>query len=223
MISPYRVVIDGDVLPDHPVPAIAGGMSSAVDVMAGTTRDEMTFIMQPFGLLENLADSWLETAFATFGIDEAALAAYRKGSRPDAELPELVQAAWTDWAFRIPTLRMLEAHVPHAGATYAYEFTWPSRAIPALGATHALELPFVANRLAGYAEALGPDFDQVGDDPPQALADTMHRAWVGFATTGDPGWPQYDTERRTTMRFDAVSAPVDDLAGVERELWDGIR
>ena len=43
-----------------------------------------------------------------------------------------------------------------------------------------------------------------------------------IATHGDPGWAPYD-DRRTTMRFDVESEPIEDLAGAERELWDGIR
>ena len=53
-------------------------------------------------------------------------------------------------------------------------------------------------------------------DPPQTLADTMHRAWVAFAATGDPGWPRYDLDRRATMRFDSVSRVVDDPRWWER-------
>ncbi|HZN15761.1 MAG TPA: carboxylesterase family protein [Acidimicrobiales bacterium] len=223
IISPYRVVIDGEVLPDHPVPAIAAGSANGVDVMAGTTRDEMTFATQPLGMLDSVTDEWVATALDTFGLDYDGLETYRKASRPGAALPELLQAAWTDWAFRIPTLRVLEAHISQPGATYAYEFAWPSAAFPELGATHALELPFVNDRLATHIALTGAVGNHLGAVPPQALADVMHRAWVAFATSGDPGWPQYDAARRTTMRFDEISGPVDDLAGIERELWDGIR
>ena len=45
----------------------------------------------------------------------------------------------------------------------------------------------------------------LGTDPPQRLADTMHAAWVAFATAGDCGWPEYDLSRRATMRFDTTS------------------
>jgi carboxylesterase type B len=62
-----------------------------------------------------------------------------------------------------------------------------------------------------------------GTDPPQPLADTMHAAWVAFATNGDPGWPKYDLSRRATMRFDTTSEVVDDPRAVERELWAGVR
>jgi carboxylesterase type B len=50
----------------------------------------------------------------------------------------------------------------------------------------------------------------------------MHGAWVRFATTGDPGWPRYDLERRATMRFAVPSTVVDDPRPTERRVWDGI-
>ena len=98
-----------------------------------------------------------------------------------------------------------------------YEFAWRS---PGLGAVHALEVPFVFDTVSPDAPLFGP---LLGVDPPQGLADTMHRAWVSFARTGDPGWPAYDLERRATMRFDTSSEVVDDPRSWERELWHGIR
>ncbi len=47
----------------------------------------------------------------------------------------------------------------------------------------------------------------------------MHRAWVDFATSGDPGWPAYDTGRRATLRFDTVSRLIDDPMEGPRSIW----
>ena len=55
----------------------------------------------------------------------------------------------------------------------------------------------------------------------------MHRAWVAFAATGDPGWPAYTPDRRAVARFGNGDDPgwevVEDPRGDLRELWDGIR
>jgi para-nitrobenzyl esterase len=51
----------------------------------------------------------------------------------------------------------------------------------------------------------------------------MHRAWVAFAHTGDPGWKPYEAGKRTVMRFDTASGVVNDPDGAERQLWEGIR
>lgn len=215
LVSAFRPVADDEVLPAD----ITTSMDASVDYMAGTTSDETTFVMQPFGLLHDVPEWWTSQALETFGIDRNALTAYRKQSRPDAGEAELFQAAWTDWAFRIPTLRSLEAH---RGRAFAYEFGWKTRTQPAMGATHALDLAFTFDSLDAFSAAMPPNEDPLGAEPPQALADAMHRACMRFAATGDPGWAPY-ARRRTTMRFDEHSEPIEDLAGAEREMWAGIR
>jgi para-nitrobenzyl esterase len=62
-----------------------------------------------------------------------------------------------------------------------------------------------------------------GPNPPQSIADEMHRAWVAFARTGNPGWASYSADGRTVMRFDTPSGLVADPEGEERRLWEGIR
>lgn len=226
LISPFRPVVH-ETLPADTITALAGGMSADVDLMAGCTRDEATFAMHPFGLLDHLEPTWLAAALDTFGVTLDDLAVYRRTTRPGAADPELLMAAWTDWAFRMPAIEMLDAHaathtVPHAGGrgrTYGYEFTWASPSMPLLGSAHALELPFVFDGLAPFVKSHPEHENPLGDSPPQGLADRMHRAWIDFATTGDPGWPTYDSGSRTAMQFDVTSGPVDDWAGSERELW----
>ncbi|WP_438295533.1 hypothetical protein [Streptomyces sp. HUAS TT7] len=58
--------------------------------------------------------------------------------------------------------------------------------------------------------------------PPQRLAHAMHDAWIPFARTGDPGWPAYDAEHPSTIRFDTAPPVVLDPHGEER-VRDGRR
>ncbi len=107
---------------------------------------------------------------------------------------------------------------PKPQSTYMYEFAWRSPQFDGrLGACHALEIPFVFDTLRNQTELLW------GTDPPQQLADTMHAAWVAFASRGRCDWPPYDLNRRTTMRFSCSSEAVDDPRSAERALWAGIR
>jgi para-nitrobenzyl esterase len=103
-----------------------------------------------------------------------------------------------------------------------YEFAWRSPQLNGLlGACHALEIAFVFDTLdKSFEPMVGP---LLGRDPPQRLADTMHAAWVSFATRGDSGWPKYDLSRRATMRFDTTPEVVDDPRSTERALWEGLR
>jgi para-nitrobenzyl esterase len=133
----------------------------------------------------------------------------------------------TDWWCRVPALRLADAHagpggLAGRGRTFMYEFAWASPVASGMfGACHALEIPFVFDTLdEGAGQMLG---NLLGDSPPQGLASAMHRAWVSFAATGDPGWPPYDLERRATMRFGPDSAIVDDPRAWERGVWHGLR
>jgi para-nitrobenzyl esterase len=99
-----------------------------------------------------------------------------------------------------------------------YEFAWRSpQFADRLGACHGSEIAFVFDTLGSETEPLA------GPCPPAQLAETMHAAWVAFATTGSPGWPRYDLTRRATMRFDTRSEVVDDPRATERRLWEGVR
>jgi carboxylesterase type B len=129
------------------------------------------------------------------------LAAYRRGY-PGAGAGDLLAAIQTDWYWCVPALRFADAHARNedAGATYMYEFGWRSpRFDGRLGACHSLEIP------------------------PQELADSMHAAWVAFASRGDCDWPKYDLTRRATRRFDVTSAVVNDPRCAERALWARVR
>ena len=122
----------------------------------------------------------------------------------------------TDWFFRVPAIRVAEAH---AGPTWMYRFDYWSPAFDGkLGACHATEIPFVFDTLDDVT--IRP---LIGDDPPQAVADVAHAAWVRFVADGDPGWPRYDTGSRTTALLEAELTVVDDPAGAEREVWTGRR
>jgi carboxylesterase 2/para-nitrobenzyl esterase len=218
---PWQPVIDGEVVPEPPINRLRAGASANVDVLAGSNMDETRLFLVPGGTIDLLTSEALAGTIAGYGLTvEPTIAAYR-ALHPDASVGELLSDVQTDWYWRIPALRLAEAHAANArGArTYMYEFAW--RGSPQfegrLGAAHSMEIPYVFDTLGKQTEPVH------GPNPPQALADRMHRAWVAFAASGDPGWPRFDLERRTTMHFDVTSAVVDDPLSRERRLWAGIR
>ena len=219
---PWQPVVDGDVIPEPPLDRIAAGFGAGIDVMVGTNTDEHRVFLVPNGAINQVTAESLAGAVALYGLPiEATLAAYRAAHR-GASAGDLLAAIQTDWYWRIPAIRLADAHAPGAGATYMYEFAWRSAEFNGLvGACHGLEIAFVFDTLdKGFKPVLGP---LLGTDPPQHLADTMHAAWVAFATNGDGGWPKYDLSRRATMRFDLMSKVVDDPRSAERALWEGRR
>ena len=215
---PWQPVIDGDVVPARPIDRIVAGAGGDIDLMAGSTLDESNFFLVPGGAIDQINTEALVGTIAAYGLPvDATLATYR-AAQPDAGPGELLSAIQGDWCFRIPALRLAEAHTTSRAATYSYEFAWRSPQFGGrLGACHGLEIPFVFDWLPHGADPL------LGTHPPQQLADTMHAAWVTFARNGDCPWPTYDLRRRATMRFDTASGMVDDPRFAERILWEGVR
>jgi para-nitrobenzyl esterase len=215
---PWQPVVDGDVIPAPPLDRIAAGAGAGIDLVVGTNTDEHRLFLVPGGAIDQVTAEALAGAVAAYGLPvEATLAAYR-AAHPGASAGDLLAAIQTDWYWRIPAIRLADAHAKGTASTYMYEFAWRSPQFNGrLGACHALEIAFVFDTLGNGTEPLQ------GTDPPQRLADTMHAAWVAFATTGDCGWPKYDLGRRATMRFDVTSEVVDDPRSAERALWEGLR
>jgi carboxylesterase type B len=225
----WQPTIDGDVIPGRPIERIAAGAGAAVDIMVGSNTEDWQMFLAITGVLakvteQDLAESKSVDGFpplSAYGIPaDIALREYRS-HYPESSPGELLAAVETDWWVRIPALRLAEAHAAAAGTsgarTYMYEFGWRA---PGLGAVHAVEVPFVFDSLDKGSRLFGP---LLGADPPQALADAMHTAWVSFAAAGDPGWRLYDRVSRATMFFDTTSGIVYDPRAWERDLWNDIR
>lgn len=119
--------------------------------------------------------------------------------------------------FRIPALRIAESRTDAPGRTFGYEFAWRTPQLDGiLGACHAVELPFVFRTLDRAAPL-------IGTNPPAELAETVHTAWVRFATSGDPGWPEWNPTTRQVMRFNHPNSEVvADPYPATRVLWDGV-
>lgn len=184
----FQLVVDGELLDRDPAEALRTGAASGVDLLMGTNTEEYRLWFVPSGLTERIGRLKLRLALLKFGVPNATARTYR-ANRPDATPGELLGALATDLLLRAPLNRLADARVGAEGATYVYEFGWPTP-VQRLGACHALELGFVFDTLAH------PDTRALtGPDAPQELADAMHRAWVDFATTGDPGWPSWDARR----------------------------
>ncbi|MGO4632980.1 carboxylesterase/lipase family protein [Streptomyces sp. 2RAF24] len=206
-MMPFEPVAPGLALP---------GPDCGIDLLIGSNREEYRLFLVPTGRLDLVPAATLDALTAAYGLDPAEALPVFAAARPGATPGELLDAVATDWFYRMPAVRLAEA-VP---GSYLYEFSWRSpRFDGALGACHALELPFVFDRLHDPAYA-----PLLGTDPPQALADALHGAWVSFAKTGDPGWQSYEPATRTTMDFTMPGpAQVSDPRAHERRLWDSVR
>jgi para-nitrobenzyl esterase len=210
-IMPFFPVIDGSLVQQRPLDAIAAGSAQGVDLLTGITSDEFRLFSIPSGLAASITAEMLPVLLARQGVDPAIAEVYA-ANRPGQSPGEVLGAITGDGFFNWPTIHLADAQRAH-GTTYLYEFAWQSP-MPGLRACHALELPFVFDTLA---TAVSPLF---GTEPPQELADRMHAAWVSFVTTGSPGWSQYDATARPVMFFDQPdSRVVENPRAAELALW----
>lgn len=208
----FHIVVDDDVVPADPPPP-------SVDLLLGCNREEYRLWFVPSGAVDRVGPLTLRLALLKFRIPGRVARLYRAG-RPGAKPGVILGEIATDLLLRGPLNRLADSRLPGSGLsgagtggsptaasppggpaipgsrparTFFYEFAWRSPVLE-LGACHALEIGFVFDNLR-HGEAL------TGPDAPQPLADAMHRAWVGFAATGDPGWTAWDS-RRPVRVFD---------------------
>jgi len=184
---PFRPVIDGALLPDHPEQAAHKG--AAVPLLIGHNADEHRLYMNPRhrlkagGLHEELARR------LPAGVIDKLADCY-----PDLNDVERLAAVETELRYRAPQERYVAAREAYRKTeglcpnTWTYRFNWPSPALRGwLGACHAIEIPFVFGNFKQrtIAKFVGP-----GHEP---LSAQMQSLWCHFARTGYPPalWQPY--------------------------------
>jgi para-nitrobenzyl esterase len=215
---PWAPTVDGETIPTPPIEAIRAGVAADVDLLVGSNTEETRLFLLSDGTIDRLTGEAVAALAAAYGLPAEGLSAYR-AAHPGASAGELLSAIQTDWYWRIPGVRLADAHAAGArAATHMYEFAWRSPQMGGrLGAAHAVEIPFVFDTLGLGTEPM------LGRGPPQPLADAMHRAWVAFATQGDCGWPRYTIAGRRTMHFDMEPRVADNPLARELAVWQGVR
>lgn len=178
----FAPVVDGDVLPTTPW----SGLGEGVDLLVGHTRHEQRLLSALTGRLGRVTVEQAQESARLFAPDPEAY--LRRFSDPE----ELDDFARSDWLFRMPSVKLAEAHLT-VGPTYVYELTWSAPGMGGiLGACHGLDVPLVFGNLAEGQTAM-----LIGDEiaAARAVSDRMQAAWTAFAATGAPGWPTFDSGR----------------------------
>lgn len=240
----FQPVIDGVSIVRHPADAIADGLTSGIDVLIGTNRDEFKYFVLGIPGLADLDESGLDERVG-IGLRAAGLSdrvelsdvveTYRsaRSAAGSSVAPfELFVAMASDWVFRIPAARLADAHSLGGGRTYCYLFDWESPfAGGVLGSCHALELPFVFGTLTN--PAISPFCGD--DEDARELSAAMRHAWASFARTGEPDgdsdeavpgrarlgrWLPYEPGARHTMILGSSPGIVASPFESERRFWE---
>ncbi|MFM8303747.1 MAG: carboxylesterase/lipase family protein, partial [Actinomycetota bacterium] len=202
-LMPFHPTFDDDLVDLEPVAAFGAGRAHAIDLVIGTTRDELRLFADPRARelsREKLLD--LLGRLAGGQVDPARILAAYDDDRPGRSPAEVWEAARTDAVLRVPALRVADAQRRAGGEARVYRFDWEA---PGIGAAHAVDVPFVFGTFDrdGWGDAVGADARA------ELLSRHVRTAWCAFAATGDPahdgipGWPGHDPATRPTLLLDA--------------------
>jgi para-nitrobenzyl esterase len=231
-------VLHKDSLPDEPEQAYANPAQPRIPLIVGSNRDEWNLFdaanIATWGLplseseqraaLDRMMQQWLPNTDAARA--ENLFETYTRSRRTHelAHDPRAVlRAIEGDLIFRMAGVRLAEANVRAGNSVHSYLFSYASPALRgALGACHALELPFV------FGTHHNPVQERFAGKGPvvTALSASMMGAWLSFARESAPSalpaWRAYELEQRPTWVFDAKAALALDPLGEERAAWDGV-
>ena len=217
----FEPVVNGKDLPLHPVDALTAGHSRDVSVMIGLDRHDHFMRLnaaEDFGWFDK---EKLRTYLRPHLDDRTdhVIAAYSEASpwaTPSSLLAEIV----TDFDWRIPALRLLEAKAKGGRPGWHYFNTATSGA----EGTYHLMLDHVSNTPGPYHDSAVTPYDTV-----RALAGQVSPAFAALAANGDPNhprlpaWPTYTPATRETMVFDFATRVERDPSAAQRKVWEGLR
>jgi para-nitrobenzyl esterase len=228
----FQPVLDDTSLPSPPAEAVMKPDAPRVPLIIGYNRDEWNLfdaanvVQWGLPLADEDAILSVRNRLGVRGENASGIFETYRESRRERGLPSdaraILRAINGDLRFRIGSQEMAARYSAREPNTYAYVFTRGSPALRgALGACHALELPFV------FGTHDGPNQERfAGTGPAVAkLSRTMMHAWAHFARHGEPlldggrQWPAYDAASRRTMVFDDECRVEDDPFGEERRIF----
>jgi para-nitrobenzyl esterase len=229
----FLPAVDGDVIPEQPLAAVARGAAADIPLLIGTTLDEWKLFRLIDQGVRGLREEELVERFggALHGYPDApapetAVREFRAaiGQRGVSPQPNEVWSAFQSArVMHVPASRLAAAQARGGGSAHAYLFTWrPPVMRRSLGACHALDIPFV---FGSMQHPLARPLTGITGSAVR-LSRKMQYAWIRFAREGSPGhdrlpdWPRYDAARRATMALGRRCALDDAPLEGERSLID---
>ncbi|MFJ2626011.1 carboxylesterase/lipase family protein [Streptomyces sp. NPDC087532] len=217
----YGPVVDGDILPSDPLSAMAAGASeTGVDLLVSHTSQEY-WLMDAVGSSAKVTTDEQLTVFARdFRLPDDLVQGYRD-LMPDAPVLDIHLAILGDLLFSEYTSRLAERHAQAGGRAFTSCFA-RHREGPegVVRAWHCADIPFAFGNLTlKSVEFL------IGGPPDAAdheLSRRMVGAWVGFATTGEPGWAPLNGPTTTPHVWDTADSPAEAHNTAARALWRGL-
>jgi para-nitrobenzyl esterase len=200
---PMQPVVDGSAIPVQPMEPVASPFGADVEIMIGSTKDDMKMMMLSMPWFGKLDEAGLAQIFSsTYGeISAPMLAAYRR-AYPAATPTDIACQSVTDRVMWAGAIEWAERKSVDNAPVFVYRFDFETPIMGGiLGATHGGDIPLAMNNYS-YTPMAGdrPDNTQ--------MAEIMSEAFVQFAHSGNPNhpvlpeWKPYNAEERNTLVFD---------------------
>jgi para-nitrobenzyl esterase len=225
----FAPVVDGDLVPQHPVAVFAQGAAAPVPLIIGTNHDETALFTHVKSPLMPVSSDALATMTADLRAErpdldvptDAEIASAYAGMHAHARGPAISR----DLAFRLPAVWIAEGH-GRVAPTYLYRFDWatPMLRVLGIGATHGTELPYVWGNLVNGPKDI--TFRLGGLRTGRAISARMQSRWISFATGGVPDagaadapWRPYTPAERHSLIVDKSDTAARNLDAEGLEAW----
>lgn len=207
--TPFAPVVDGNVLPSAPWNALADGAARDVELLIGHSRDEYSLLAAQ---LPDTDDAQVDILID--GLSPTPGASRYRATYPSAAPEQLRETALSDWLYRMPALHLAEAAALGGAHVWLYELCW---GFGPYGASHGLDtlLLFGTADVNGEVTTAGP----AAVAATEQLSHLIRAEHLAFATTGDPGWDQFEALQRLTRVYNPDPALVTYPEERSRALW----
>jgi para-nitrobenzyl esterase len=225
----FAPIVDGDLVPDHPVKLAREGRSHPVPLIIGTNKHEAALFRWMKSPLMPITPEAINAMFSQIAAEQPHLV-LPTDEQINTAYPGLKGKARgmgvaRDVGFRMPTVWLAEGHSAVA-PVYLYRFDWatPMLRLLRLAGAHATELPFVwGNLVAGPKD---PTFRLGGMKAGKVVSERIRSRWCNFAThgkplglEGQPEWLPYQEADRACLLIDRHDTVVNDVDLHIRTAW----
>jgi para-nitrobenzyl esterase len=217
-------VLDERSLTRHPFYPDAPPQSVGVPMMIGNTHDETRSLIgrsdhEAWNLTWDTLPQRLEAELRV-DISPALVVQTYRNLYPRYSPTDVFFSATTAGRSWRAAIIEAELRAAQGSPAFVYQLDWGSPQDGGKwGAFHTLDIPLMFGTLTAPGSLTGTG------EAARVVSDTMQRALLAFARTGDPNhpalgrWEPYTLPRRRTMLFDVASSLADDPRGAERRLF----
>jgi carboxylesterase 2/para-nitrobenzyl esterase len=110
---PWAPTVDGATIPAAPIERIREGIAADIDLLVGSNTEETRLFLLSDGSMDRITEEALAGMARAYGLPAEGLSGYR-AAHPGASAGDLFSAIQTDWYWRVPTVRMADAHAKTA-------------------------------------------------------------------------------------------------------------